>query len=64
MDTSSEGVNLRVRPTGSGERARCPRLEVNFEMRTCCGSTSYVRRGARCPWLGIAGVDRGPVNAT
>src|SRR5215216_747873 len=61
MDTSSKGVNLRVRPTWSGERTRPPGPCGLLGMH-CCGSTPTSEEG-RDIGQDIACDDRGPVGA-
>jgi len=63
MDTSSKGVNLQVRLTGSGERARLPR--ALWPTLRCSLLWEYVLRRKRGATSGIdiACDDRGPVGA-
>jgi hypothetical protein len=64
MDTSSKGVNLQVRLTGSGERARSPLGSMaNLECSLLWEYVLQTEEGVTTSALDIACDDRGPVGA-
>jgi hypothetical protein len=62
MDTSSKGVNLRVRPTRSEERTLPLGSVAYFGMRLLWEYTC-IRREGHDAGPGIVCADRGPVSA-